>query len=110
MREAVEGLESWCKAADCNEVGELRPQLAVAVVEEPFHRRFFDRAVYPLVPLSGRRLPAIAKRKAIGPRMVELGQPMLNAVRLINHVEAHWPGVDGVAVPGLLNEVNSIIR
>jgi hypothetical protein len=34
---------------------------------------------------------------------------VLDAVGLADHVEAHWPGVDGVAVPGLLCELNAVI-
>jgi hypothetical protein len=35
------------------------------------------------------------------------GQPVLDAIRLADHVEAHRPGVDGVPVPGLLCELDT---
>ena len=46
---------------------------------------------------------------AVGPGVVRFGEPVLNAVCLADHIEAHRPGVDGVAVPGLLGELDSIV-
>lgn len=74
----------------------MSTQLIVVFVVEPFHGRFLDRPVHPL-------------HLAIGPRMVGLGESVLDAVRLADHVEAHWPGVDGVPVPQLLCELNAIV-
>lgn len=68
----------------------------MAVVMEPFDRRVLDGAVHPF-------------DLAVGPWMVGLGQPVLNAVGLADHVEAHWPGVVGVSVPGLLCELDSVV-
>ena len=34
---------------------------------------------------------------------------MFDPVGLANHVEAHWPGVDGVAVSRLLCELNAVV-
>jgi len=62
---------------------------------EPFHRRVLDRPVHPL-------------DLAIGPWVVGLSQPMLDPVGLAGHVEAHRPGIDGVAVPGLFGELDSV--
>jgi len=56
---------------------------------EAFDGRPLDRAVHSLDPLSGRRLLVIAESGAIGPQMVWLGQPMLNPIRLADHVEVH---------------------
>jgi hypothetical protein len=74
----------------------VHPKLIVIFVVEPFHRRFFDRAVHPL-------------NLAIGPRLVGLGQPVLDVVGFADHVEAHRPRVDGVAVPGLVCELDAVI-
>ena len=61
----------------------MRSELLVAVVMEPFDRRVLDGAVHPL-------------DLAVGPWVVGLGQPVLNAVRLADYVEAHRPGVGSV--------------
>lgn len=51
-------------------------KLIVIFIVETLHSRFLDRAIHPL-DLS------------IRPWMVGLYQPMLNAMRLTDHVEAH---------------------
>ena len=71
--------------------------MAMAVVMEPFHRCLLDGAVHPL-------------DLAVRPRVVGFGQAMLDPVGLADHVDAHWPGVDGVPVAGLLCELNPVIR
>jgi hypothetical protein len=55
----------------------------------------------------------------MAPRVVGFCQPVLDAARhcprtnggqwlaLADHVEAHWPGIDGVPVPGLLGELDA---
>ena len=68
----------------------------MAVVMKPFDRRVLDGAVHPF-------------DLAVGPWMVGLGQPVLDAVGLADHVEAHWPGVDAVSVLGLLRELDSVV-
>ena len=73
----------------------MRSQLIVGFVVEPFHRGVLDRAVHPL-------------DLTVGPRMVGFGEAMLDPVGLADHVEAHWPGIFGVAVPGLLGELDAI--
>ena len=68
----------------------------MAFVMEAFDRRFLDRAVHPL-------------DLTVGPGMVRLGEPMLNAIRLTDHVEAHPARPGGVAIAGLLGELDAII-
>jgi len=41
--------------------------------------------------------------------MTHLGQPVLNPVRLADHVEAHRPGDGRVSVPRLLCELEAVI-
>ncbi len=74
----------------------MRSQLIVGFVVEAFYSRVLDCSVHPL------DLP-------IGPRVVGLGQPVLDPVGFADHIEAHRPGIDGVAVPRLLCELNAVI-
>ena len=45
----------------------------------------------------------------VGPRMVRFGEPVLDIVCLADHVEAHFAGPCGVAVAGLLGELDAIV-
>ena len=74
----------------------LRAQLIMAVVLISFHRRVLDRAVHSL-------------DLAIGPRVVWLGQSMLDPIGVADHVEAHLPRVCCVPVAGLLGELDAIV-
>lgn len=64
-------------------------EVIAAGVKEPRDRRVLDGAVNPF-------------DLAVSPWVVGLGQPVLDGVGLADHVKAHWPGVDGVPVPGQL--------
>jgi hypothetical protein len=44
---------------------------------------------------------------AVGPGMVWFGQLLFDPVGLADHVEAHWPRMDCIAVPGLLGKLNT---
>jgi len=68
----------------------------VVFVVEAFDRRVLDRAVHPL-------------NLTIGPRVVGLGQSVLDPIRLADHVETHRPGVDGVPIAGLLGELDTVV-
>ena len=59
---------------------------------------FLDRSVYSF------NLP-------IRPRVILLGKPMLDLIRLTNHVEEHLPGRGcvSVSVPGLIGELDTIV-
>ena len=56
-----------------------------------------DCAVHPLDP-------------AICPRMVRLGQPMLDPVCLADHVETHLPGIKRVPVSERFGEMDAVAR
>ncbi len=71
-------------------------QLVVALVVETFFCCVFDRAVH-------------AFDLAVCPRVIGLSKPVLYAVSLTDHVEAHWPGIDCIAVPWLLCELDTAI-
>ena len=74
----------------------MRSQLIMAVVVEAFDGGFFDRSVHPL-------------DLAVGPEMVGLREPMLNAVGFADHVEAHGLGVGSISVSGLLCELDAVV-
>jgi hypothetical protein len=69
----------------------------VGFVVEALHRRLVNREVHPL-------------DLAVGPRLVGLGQPVLDSVGFADHVEARWTGIDGVAVPGPLGKLDAIVN
>jgi len=56
----------------------------------------FDRAVHPLV-------------LTVGPGMVRLGEPVLDAVGLADHVEAHLARPGSVTIARLLSELDTIV-
>ncbi len=41
--------------------------------------------------------------------MIGLGKPVLYAVRLTDHVEAHWPGIECIAVSLLVCELDTVM-
>ena len=74
----------------------MRSQLVVGFVVEACYSRVLGRYFHSL-------------DLTVGPRMLELGQAVLYPVGFADHVETHWPGIDGVAVPGLLGELDGVI-
>ena len=68
----------------------------MALVVEAFDGRVLDGAVHPL-------------DLAVGPRMVRLGEPVLDVVCLADHVEAHLTRPGGVAVARLLCELDAVV-
>jgi hypothetical protein len=81
--EAAQGLEPTRVVVGIDEERQVRPELVVAVVVVALDGRVLDRAVHPL-------------DLTIGPRMVHLGQAMLDAVLVADPVE------DVLAVPDVL--------
>lgn len=65
------------------------------VALEAFEGRVFDSGVHTF-------------DLAIGPRMVWLREAVLDTLGLADHVEAHRPGEDGVAIRRLLGELDAI--
>lgn len=72
-------------------------QFVVAVVVEALDGGVLDGAVHPF-------------DLTVGPGMVRLGQPVLYAVGVADHVEAHLTREGGVAVAGLLGELDAVVR
>ena len=75
----------------------MRAEVVMAIVVIPFDGCVFNRAVHAL-DLSVR------------PRVVWLGQAMLNAICSANHVKPHGPGIGGVPVAGLLTKLDAVVR
>lgn len=63
---------------------------------KPFDRRALDGAVH-------------APNQTAGPRVVGLGQAVLDPVGFADHVEAHLPGIGCVSVPGLIGALEALI-
>ena len=74
----------------------MHAELVMAIVVIPFDGRVFNRAVHAL------DLP-------VRPRVVWLGQAMLNAICSANHVKPHGPGIGRVPVAGLLTKLDPIV-
>ena len=74
----------------------MGPQLVVALVVEEFDGRFLDGAVHPL-DLS------------VGPRVVRFGEPVLDIIRLVDHVEAHLARPGGIAIAGVFGELDAVV-
>lgn len=68
----------------------------MAIVVEALDGRLIDGAVHPL-------------DLTIGPRVVRLGEPVLDIVRFADNVEAHLPRPYGVTVARLLGELDAIV-
>jgi len=88
-------LEPASEIVGCHEVGEVRPELVVALVVEALDGSLLDGAVHPL-------------DLTVRPRVVRFGEPVLDAVRLADHVEAHLARPCGVSVAWLLGELDAI--
>ena len=73
-RQASEGLQATTEVVSVDEVSEMAAELVVIVLVEAFDNRFLERAVHPV-------------DLAVGPRMLDLGQTMLDAVFPAAHVE-----------------------
>lgn len=73
-REALQGLQPPSVVVGVNEVGKVCFELIVSIVMVALDGRFLDRAVHAL-------------DLAIGPGMLDLGQPMFDAILLAAHIE-----------------------
>ena len=78
------------------EIGEVVAQLIMTVAVEAFDRGVLDGSFHSL-------------DLALGPRVVGLGQGVLNSIGFTDHVETHLPRIDCVPVPGQLSELDAII-
>ncbi len=75
----------------------MRAELVMAILVIPFDGSVFNRAVHAL------DLP-------VRPRVVWLGQAILNAICGANHVKPHGPGIGRVPVAWLLAELDAPSR
>ena len=88
----------------------MRAQLVMAVVMESLDGRVLDRSIHPLdLAVCRDNSPLDCCLILQTSRVVRLGQPVLDTVGLADHVEAHRSGVNGVAVPRLLGELDAVV-
>jgi len=97
-REAFQGLEPSSVIVSSNEVGEVALELVVTIVVIAFDCRFLDSSVHAL-------------DLTIGPRMLDLGQPMFDAVLSAAHIEhmRHESRRRSIGVARREGELNAVI-
>lgn len=93
-REAFEGLQSSPEVVGFDEVLEVPSQLVVAVVVEALDGGVLDGAVHPL-------------HLSVGPRMIDFGEPVLDAVLVANPVE---DVVERIFVTRVIGELDAVVR
>jgi hypothetical protein len=92
-RKATERLETTGVIIGCNEICEMHPQLVVALAMEASGRWLLDGAVHALY-------------LTLGPRVVRLGQPVLDIVHFADYAEAHLTRQGGVTFARLLGKLD----
>ena len=92
--ETFEGLQSSSEIVSVDEVLKVSAQLVVVVVVEAFDGGVLDGSVHPL------HLP-------IRPRMIDLGEPVLDAVLVTDPIE---DVVKRVFMAGVVCELNAVVR
>lgn len=92
--ESFEGLEPASEVLGGDEVAEMLPELIVAVVVVALDDGFLDGAVHAL-------------HLTLGPRMLHLGQPVLDTVFVADTIE---DVVEGVFVAGAIGELDAAVR
>jgi len=96
MRGAAQRLEPSGEARGCQKVCEVRSQLIVGFVVEVFYSRVLGQSAHSL-------------KLTVDRRMVGLGQAVLHSAGLADHVGTNFPAINGVVVPGLLYELDTVI-
>ena len=96
--EPLESLEPPAEVVGADEVGEMLFELQVAVVVKAFDSGFFDRAVHPL-------------DLAVCPRVLDLGETVLDAVLAAAHVEhmRHVAGSRAIGIARRKGELNAVV-
>ena len=97
-REALEGLETAAIIVGVDEVVEVGLELPVAIVMVAFDGGLLDRSVHPF-------------DLAVGPRVLDLGEPVLDAVLAAAHVEhvGHEPGCGAIGVAWREGELEAVV-
>ena len=90
-REAFEHFEPSCKIIRCGKVCEMEAHLFMIIAVIPL-----EYSVHSL-------------NLTVSPCMVGFGQPMLNPVRVTDHVKTHRPRMCCVSVSGLLSKLDAIV-
>ena len=96
--EALERLESSAEVVGIDEIGEMSAQLVVIVVVEAFEGGLLDCPIHSL-------------HLAVHPRMLDLGQPVLDAVFAAAHIEhmRHVRGCRSNRVAWQESKLNAVI-
>ncbi len=92
-REAIEDLEPAGEVVGREEVAQVSAQLTVAVVMEAFYRCLLDCSVHPF-------------DLTIGPGMVDLGEPVLDAVLVADAIK---DVVEGVCMVSVIGELDAVV-
>ena len=92
--EAVERLQTPAKVVGVDEVLKVPAQLIVVVIVEALDGGVFDGPVHPF-------------HLAIRPRMVDLGEPVLDAVLVADAIE---DVVKRLFVAGMVGELDAVVR
>ena len=88
-----------------DEVLKVPSELVVTVVVEALDGCVLDGPVHSLDPLAGKRLLAIAEKlPVVRPRMVDLGEPVLDAVVVADPIE---DVMERIFVAGLVGELDA---
>ena len=89
----------------------MRPEVDVAIIVVALDGRVLDRTVHPLELTVPRENSPPDCFLILGtPRVIRLGQTVLDPICLTDHVETHLPRPRGVPIPGLLGELNAVVR
>ncbi|MDA9535300.1 hypothetical protein ACM41_03085 [Bradyrhizobium sp. CCBAU 21362] len=97
-REAAQGLQAPSVVVGGDEVGKVSFELIVSIIVVALDGRFLDRAVHAL-------------DLAIGPGMLDPGQPMFDPVILASHIEhmRHVSCRRAVRIAGREGELDPIV-
>jgi hypothetical protein len=103
-------LEPWGKIVSRHEVCEMEAQLFMIVVVIPLNvQRENDPPDHFLIRFTLLDCSVHSLDLTVSPWMVGFGQPMLNPVRVADHVKTLGPRMCTVSVSGLLGELDAIV-
>ena len=96
-REPFERLQSAAKIVGVDEVQKVPTELVVIVVVEAFDGRVLDGSIHAFY---------LALHLAFGPRMIDLGEPVLDAVLVADPIEDM---VERIFVARMVRELDAVV-